>query len=66
MAFASGDILVFLDSHCECNEDWLPPLVEAILKDRTKVCTIHLIYFICSLLLYGYIQFMSGVAIDIT
>uniref|UniRef100_A0A8C0X6A4 Glycosyltransferase 2-like domain-containing protein n=1 Tax=Castor canadensis TaxID=51338 RepID=A0A8C0X6A4_CASCN len=34
---ASGDILVFLDSHCEVNKVWLEPLLSAIAKDHKSV-----------------------------
>nr|XP_025718008.1 inactive polypeptide N-acetylgalactosaminyltransferase-like protein 5 isoform X5 [Callorhinus ursinus] len=34
---ASGDVLVFLDSHCEVNHAWLQPLLHAIAKDPKMV-----------------------------
>lgn len=36
-----GEVLVFLDSHCEVNQAWLQPLLTLIQKDRrTVVCPV--------------------------
>ncbi len=37
MSYAEADVLVFLDSHCECNENWLPPLLQQIVQDPHRV-----------------------------
>jgi len=38
---ASSDILTFLDSHCECNQNWLEPMLERVSGDyRRVVCPI--------------------------
>ena len=35
--YATGDILVFLDSHCEASPGWLEPIVHRIHEDHTAV-----------------------------
>lgn len=38
---ATGEVLMFLDSHCEVNAAWLQPLLELLQRDqRTVVCPV--------------------------
>ncbi|EDW01816.1 polypeptide N-acetylgalactosaminyltransferase 1 [Drosophila grimshawi] len=34
---ATGDVLIFLDAHCEANEGWCEPLLQRIKDSRTSV-----------------------------
>uniref|UniRef100_A0A5S6N182 Polypeptide N-acetylgalactosaminyltransferase n=1 Tax=Xenopus tropicalis TaxID=8364 RepID=A0A5S6N182_XENTR len=34
---AQSKVLTFLDSHCECNEHWLEPLLERVAEDKARV-----------------------------
>lgn len=36
---ATGQVLIFLDSHCEVNKEWVQPLVARIQENRTFVVT---------------------------
>lgn len=39
---AKGDVLIFLDSHCECADGWLEPLIDPIARN-SNVSTVPLI-----------------------
>ncbi|XP_024249732.1 polypeptide N-acetylgalactosaminyltransferase 10 isoform X1 [Oncorhynchus tshawytscha] len=36
-AAANGEVITFLDSHCEANINWLPPLLDRIAENRKSI-----------------------------
>ena len=42
---ATGSVIVFLDSHCEVNDNWLPPMLAVIAEDR-KRCICRAVYLL--------------------
>ncbi|KAF7708983.1 hypothetical protein HF521_018040 [Silurus meridionalis] len=40
---ATGEVLVFLDSHCEVNEAWLQPLLSPIKENRRTVVSLPIV-----------------------
>ncbi|NXD50496.1 GLT15 acetylgalactosaminyltransferase, partial [Corvus moneduloides] len=36
-ARATGDVLIFMDSHCECQKGWLEPLLDRLSRNRNSV-----------------------------
>ncbi|XP_034984836.2 polypeptide N-acetylgalactosaminyltransferase 15 isoform X1 [Zootoca vivipara] len=36
-ARATGDVVVFMDSHCECHRGWLEPLLDRLASDRRRI-----------------------------
>lgn len=37
---AVGDVIIFLDAHCEVNINWLPPLLAPIRQNRFVIFTV--------------------------
>lgn len=44
---AVGDVVIFLDAHCEVNINWLPPLLAPIRRNRWVFCHLELLSCPC-------------------
>lgn len=53
--YAQGDVLIFLDAHCEVQQDWLRPLLQAI-KERPHAVVVPIIDVIDSSNFYYSVQ----------
>jgi polypeptide N-acetylgalactosaminyltransferase len=51
---ATGEVLTFLDAHCECTEGWLEPLLARVKENRK--CVVCPVIDIISDVNFGYLK----------